>query len=667
VRPYGVITMRAIDAPGTRLRSLGSGLGYNGAVPRRTEWLLILLILLAAAWVRVYRLGDIPPGWRDDEVVETTVHAALVQQGHWMLFFPQAEGHEPLYHYLSAGWITALGQSLFSVRLLSAFLGLLSVAALYRLARAMFGTPAALIAAAALAVSFWALMYARFKLRQVSELTPMLLAFYFFWRALRSPFKDAWRPALLCALFLALSLYTYYAARGAPLLLAVFTAYLLIFHWPWLRLRWRPLLLAASASLALAVPLAVAIALTPQGEARLAVVGAPLADLMRGDPTAVLHNTALTLGMPLVTGDPEFLYNIPGRPVFEPLGGALFVVGLLLSLWRWRRPANAFLLLWLMVGLAPAFVSTPAASLGHAITAQPAVYLFPAVALAGFGEWADGRLRTWLALAVAVAALFIILTAQRDLRDYFVRWPSLPEVRGLYRADLHEAAPALRRLPPRSVVGLASGTLAPADALALALETPGLDLRPLVFNPAHAWPFPRTMQPVLLRQSVWPQGFGIPSLLGSYALQPALLPVDDQPAVPLKAAFENNWLCQGYTLHLGQGSVQLETYWQVGVGYAAPPPRRVEILAGVPLPLKFFAHLLNPDGSVLAGGDRMDVDPATLRTGDAFIQTFEIAPPADAAAGRYDLQIGIYHPDSGMRLHVMDGSDRVLLTSINLP
>jgi hypothetical protein len=295
------------------------------------------------------------------------------------------------------------------------------------------------------------------------------------------------------------------------------------------------------------------------------------------------------------------------------------------------------------------------------------VYLFPTVALAAFGEWGRGRTRGWPVLAVAVAVLFLLVTAGRDLRDYFVRWPALPEVRGLYRADLHEAVPALRRLPPHSTIGLASGTLAPADALALALETPGLGLRPLVFNPSHAWPFPRTTQPVLLRQSVWPHGFGIPSLLGSYALEPALLSVEYQPAVKLNAAFENNWVCQGYTLHQNQGGVQLETYWQVGAGYAAPPPRRVEILAGVPLPLKFFAHLLNPDGSVLAGDDRMDVDPATLRPGDTFIQTFEIAPPADTAAGRYDLQIGLYRPDSGMRLHVMDGSDRVLLTSVSFP
>ena len=149
-------------------------------MPRRTERLLILLVLLAAAWLRVYRLDSVPPGWRDDEVVETTVHAALIRQGHWVLFFPQAEGHEPLYHYLSAALITGAGASLVVVRLLSAFFGLLSVAALYRLARRLFGAPVALLAAAALAVSFWALMYARFKLRQVGMVAPMLLAFDFF-------------------------------------------------------------------------------------------------------------------------------------------------------------------------------------------------------------------------------------------------------------------------------------------------------------------------------------------------------------------------------------------------------------------------------------------------------------------------------------------------------
>ena len=264
---------------------------------------------MGAAWLRLYRLDSVPPGWRDDEVVETTVHAALIRQGHWVLFFPQAEGHEPLYHYLSAAWITVAGQSLFIVRMLSVFLGLLSVAALYRLARGWFGAPVALVAAAGLAASFWSLMYSRFKLRQVGTVAPMLLAFHFFFRAFRakaSP-RARWRDALLAALCLSVSLYTYYAARAIPFIWLALAVYLLVYHRAAMRDRWRPLALMAGVTLALAAPLAIAIALTPQSQARLSVVGAPLADLLRGDPSYVLRNAAQTLAMPAFTGDPEYL------------------------------------------------------------------------------------------------------------------------------------------------------------------------------------------------------------------------------------------------------------------------------------------------------------------------------------------------------------------------
>ena len=75
-------------------------------MPRRLELSLITLVLLVGAFLRLYRLSDLPPGWRDDEVVETVVHAQRVLDGRFPLFFPQAEGHEPLYHYLSAALIT---------------------------------------------------------------------------------------------------------------------------------------------------------------------------------------------------------------------------------------------------------------------------------------------------------------------------------------------------------------------------------------------------------------------------------------------------------------------------------------------------------------------------------------------------------------------------------
>jgi hypothetical protein len=277
-----------------------------------------------------------------------------------------------------------------------------------------------------------------------------------------------------------------------------------------------------------------------------------------------------------------------------------------------------------------------------------------------------GRFR---AVTPIVAVVYLGLLAVRDLPDYFVHWPALPEVRYLYRADLHDAAPALRALPPGSDLALASRSLHPADALALGLDTPGLDLRPRAFSPERAWLFPDREARVLLRDSAGSGPFG-PGLEGEvYALKPTRLN-QAHPAVALAADFANGWQFAGYTLersaedHAGLG---LLTYWRVGAAYRPPAPRPVDVLAGTPLPLKFFSHLLNPDGTVLAGEDRLDVDPATLRPGDTFLQLFRLSLPADLMPGAYPFQIGLYDPGSGARVVLTSGADALRLTTLELP
>ena len=653
-------------------------------MPRRLELSLITLVLLAGAFLRLYRLSDLPPGWRDDEVVETVVHAQSVLDGRFPLFFPQAEGHEPLYHYLSAALITLAGRSLFTVRLLSVFFGMFSLAALYRFARRYFGPSTALLATAALAVSFWGLMYSRFKLRHVSEVGLMLLTFYFFLRPLAVFKRSTLNPrpsAILAGVCLSLSLYTYFAARTVPLILLAFAAYLALFHWPILRIHWRNFALAFIVAGVLTAPLARAIATMPGGETRLNVVGQPLQELLQGNFGYALRNTAETLGMFAFTGDPEFLYNLPHRPVFEWFGAALFLVGLLISLWRWRQPKYTFLLLWLVCGLAPAFVSTPSASLGHTIAAQPVVYLFPATALTALIHHKDTKtprnLRAFVSLAPfreswlmpLSVSLFLGLTATRDLRDYFTRWPALPEVRYLYRAELHEAAQALRALPSQpEPLALASRDLHQADVAALRLETADMSLAPRLFNPARAWLFPNQIGTALLRQSAPTNGeFGQPILDVPFALVPTLYTRGYFPQVELSAVFTNGWVCQGYTLlrYPDPNAVRLYTYWRVGPTFTPPPPRDLGLLSGSPLALKIFSHVLNPDGTLLAGDDRLDVDPATLRPGDDFVQLLGIPLPPDLPDGVYPIEIGLYDPVGGARVPLSDGADHLTLTLLS--
>ena len=78
-------------------------------------------------------------------------------------------------------------------------------------------------------------------------------------------------------------------------------------------------------------------------------------------------------------GDQFLAYNIPGRPVFDLLSAVFFIIGLIVSLWRWRQPAYAFLLLWFATGIIPSLVTGSTANTTRNLAALPAVYLLPAV------------------------------------------------------------------------------------------------------------------------------------------------------------------------------------------------------------------------------------------------------------------------------------------------
>ena len=65
--------------------------------------------------------------------------------------------------------------------------------------------------------------------------------------------------------------------------------------------------------------------------------------------------------------------------MFDAVSAVLFVVGLVVCLRRWRRPAYAFLLLWLAAGILPSLVTGPTANTTRNLAALPAVFLIPAI------------------------------------------------------------------------------------------------------------------------------------------------------------------------------------------------------------------------------------------------------------------------------------------------
>jgi 4-amino-4-deoxy-L-arabinose transferase-like glycosyltransferase len=670
---------------------------------RPRETLFIVALTLVAFGLRLVALIEVPPGWRDDELINIYALSGELLDGHFPLYFTGASGHEPLYHYLQAGFNALAGYNVLSGHLLSVFLGTLAIPLTFVLVRRLFGSLTAALTALGLTFSFWSLMYSRIGLRHVNLPPLALAAFFLLWLPLTSHRRSSRRWGALLGVALGLSLYVYPAARLLPFLLFVFGLYLALFH----RRRFHEVragyALALLVTILLALPLAIAIArgsseAAAQGigaDARLVELARPIRALREGDPGPLLENTRTTLGMFHATGDPEWLYNIAHRPLFNPLGAVLFWAGVALCLVRWRQPRYFFLLLWLGFGLLPTVLSVPPASLSHSILIQPLAYLLPVLFLVQLQRWLLSRFSKSAprhsALVVAryglpaVLLLFVTSNAVRDLRDYFFVWPRDGMVRFLYRADYRQAAQYLNDHPELVDVAVGSTLLGPWDRLALEDDLQRADVRVRLFNPQWSLLLPAPLSPAQDdQQATAILVTAFPSLdpalaglldgppawqeAGLQRYQPpgALPPPAIRPAS--SALFANGLELVGATWPAGEPGPGREATlwltWHVAHPLDLPP---LPIVANPPPAgvyngprLAVFAHLLASDGTLLVGDDAFWVDPVTLLPGDRFVQIHRLALPSDARAGPYTLEVGLYDPLTWERWAVGD-TDRLLL------
>ncbi|HEC23338.1 MAG TPA: hypothetical protein ENI95_10535, partial [Chloroflexi bacterium] len=452
--------------------------------PTRTLFALTVILLLAAA-LRIYRLGDIPPGLQHDEVFHAH-DAYTVQQGYRPLWFTSNAGNEPLFIYLMAVSTALFGGNVLGIRYPAVVCGLLTLVFTYRWARLAFGRRVALMAALLMAVGFWPLWMSRVGLRAVSLPPLVALTGWLYLRAMLLPDgkRQMWRFAL-AGLALGLTLYTYPAAFAAPLVFAALTAYLAIWGRETLRRTWRGQIAFWPAAGLAYLPLGVALARAGGGYLRVQQTAIPLRALREGDPGPLLDATRKTLLMWTTRGDPLWRYNVASRPVFDPLLAVIFLIGVAICLWialliraarsqrilllpggrEDRLPlACALVVLWLGIGMIPSAVTDSPPAFLRASPALPATYLAAAVgfeALRGLllrlyqmsqPGHPGGPVRWWAALVIVAAGLTTVETA----RAYFVIWPNNAEVQRVYRSDLAAIAAYLRSHDPPGGVAIST-------------------------------------------------------------------------------------------------------------------------------------------------------------------------------------------------------------------
>lgn len=639
-----------------------------------------LLILAVALALRLIALTTIPPGLQHDEVFHGH-DAVTVLLGERPLYFTSNAGNEPLFIYLMAITVGLLGHNELGIRLAAVICGMLTVVFTYLWIRRAFNQRTALIAAALLAVNFWPLFLSRVGLRAASVPMMAALAAWLLFRGIEAPpissrQRSRYVPFVIAGVALGLALYTYPAARTLPVIVVLF----------WLlesiaaRRINRPLLVTLITAAVVFAPLGYTLATLPQADLRLQQLSAPLQAALNGDFGPVLRYTLDTVGMFSFGGDPIARYNLPGRPVFDPITSALFYAGLLLALSKWREPRQRFALLWLPIGLLPSMLSDAAPSFLRASASLPVTFLFPALAL----EWLAARFfAAWrlgmTLLVVAVIGLNGVLT----IHAYFEVWPNRSDVREVYRTDLALAAKWIEQQPADEPIIVAGTNPRDLDPFLFDFQLPTkhdvrwVDRAFSIVFPARSGllisPVYSPLDPALRDRFLpSPQATiafadGAPAFEVFDLTTPPRLPISTMAAAddgalltaPIRVGEALDFL--GYEAASSAKACEWAHFWMVW--------RVAHDVDAQQLPLSLFVHLLDEHGELKVGRDLLGYPTAGWRAGDVWVQQNDLQLPCGLEPGMYQLEIGAYSYADNVRWRIFDATgvdrgDRLLLSRI---
>lgn len=458
----------------------------------RKEIWLVILILAVAAFFRLYQIGSIPPGLYPDEAMngtnalealDTAPPAANWRSG-FKLFYPENNGREGLFINIQALSIKLFGIHPWSLRIVSALLGILTVLGLYLLTREMYDRRLAAIAGFLMAITFWHVNFSRIGFRAIMVPFILVYTFYFLWRGLKFNNK---RHFFIAGIFGGLGFYTYTSYRVVPFIAII----LFLNYWSYLKkdfsysqYEYSKIKLLQGFVILL---FTTAIVAAPIGyyyynhsDQFFSRAGAYLSVFHQNNPISELFNSVVrTLGMFNFSGDWNQRHNIAGAPLLSLPMSILFIIGFIHELVHWLKrkhghwsTTHTLLFSWFFIMLLPGFLSIESPHALRTIGVIPVVIIFTAKGLwwlfDKLGGWYDVRYPyvkgsfSHSAAVSMVAIIFLISLAFLEYSRYFVTWAKDPATPGAFSARNVEVANQLNQIPvdrPKYVIINASGTL----------------------------------------------------------------------------------------------------------------------------------------------------------------------------------------------------------------
>lgn len=340
---------------------------------------LLIIIMLLGAIIRFVKLDGQPFGlWFDEADFGLKAMQTLSDKSSFPVFF--ADIRVPAYFiYLMTLSFKIFGISIPTLRFVSAFFGVVTIAAAYFCGSELFNRKTGLLLAFLIAFSRWHLNWSRIGLDNITVPFFELLVIALLMRAFR---RLRLMDFALAGLGLGLGLSFYASMRLFPVVIGLW------FLAKWIRDRhvmrstWPGLVVFSLAVVVSVIPIAQYALYNPQAFwSRINEASIFKGRTLQESWSPIVENTQEHLLMFNYKGDYNGRHNLPGQPMLDPISASLMVVGFGIALTRYKEPKYLLVVLWFLIMLLPGILSLDFESPQslRAIGSLPAAYLLAVI------------------------------------------------------------------------------------------------------------------------------------------------------------------------------------------------------------------------------------------------------------------------------------------------
>jgi hypothetical protein len=365
---------------------------------------LLLLVLIAAAGVRMYRLADFPLGPNIDEIFALNDSLSLLEKpfdpfGQTPLISEGWLEIPNLYLYFNLLILKVTGVSYWSMKLLSVIPGVIACGAIFLTCQLVFDRRVAFCTSLLFACAHWPIRLSRYGWVVSFIVMMFAIAIWLLLLALRDG-----RPRLAYSSGIAIAICTYTYVGSYSCLLALFVFLVLEGVYARDQSVLKHGFAFASGVAAAGFPLLCYYLLKPASfwvrSRELSVFGTP-------DPLSVIVNNVWRHALMFhVTGGRFARDNFPGLPAMDPITGILLIIGMVILIRQWNTLFARFVACAFLLGFAGGIFSN--SQEGPPYLYRTVAVMIPAFIVVGLAvQWLMQR-SPRLLMTIAIAPAIIL-------------------------------------------------------------------------------------------------------------------------------------------------------------------------------------------------------------------------------------------------------------------